>query len=142
MERYRGDRDRDRDRDRSRERDRDRDRYGGGTDFPHQPRRPSLFSDGPPVDQRRSPGNYRGGLSGPAAGGGGRRAFESPPRHSPGGTGYPPLGGGPLGEFRPMDGGVGGGFGNDFQAPPPPLSGQKRGFPFSGRGGSPDSAVV
>ncbi|KAJ4846733.1 hypothetical protein Tsubulata_041560, partial [Turnera subulata] len=120
--------------------------------------RPSRFSD-EPVDRysdngngyssRRSPpGSYRGG--------GGRRAFDSPPRHGPpglgaavggrgggGDAGYGPIGGdvGGVG-FPPMGGGSrGGGFVPSFQAPPPlpppePLSGQKRGY--SQRGGSPD----
>lgn len=52
-------------------------------------------------------------------------------------------GAGGGGGFPPMNAGGGGGtggFGSNFQAPPPPqpLSGQKRGFPFPGRGGSPD----
>ncbi|CAB4293112.1 unnamed protein product [Prunus armeniaca] len=63
---------------------------------------------------RRSPPSYRGG---PPP----HRAFDSPPRHSPGG-------------FRPLGGAGGGGFGPNHQDPPP-LSGQKRGF---SRGGSPD----
>ena len=89
-------------------------------------------------NSRRSPGNFRSG----GGGGGQRRPFDSPPRRSPsrgGGGGFRPLGG-PAGAdgFRPMTGGGGpGGFGfNDHQVPPP-LSGQKRGFPFAGRGGSP-----
>ncbi|XP_021730371.1 flowering time control protein FCA-like [Chenopodium quinoa] len=140
MERHRGDRDRDRDRD---YRDRDRDR-----NFHHQQRRPSRFSDGPPVDHNRSPGNYRGGGFA-----GARCGFESPPRQLPpvgdnGGFRHPPVGG-PPGGYWPMGGDVGGpegGFGSDLpvpprpmpQQPPPPIAGQKRGFPFSGRGGSPE----
>lgn len=67
---------------------------------------------------RRSPPNYRGG-----AGGGNHRGFDSPPRHSPGG--FQPLGAAGAGGFRPN------------HPDPPPLSGQKRGYPFSGRGSSP-----
>lgn len=67
---------------------------------------------------RRSPPNYRGG-----AGGSNHRGFDSPPRHSPGG--FPPLGAAGAGGFRPN------------HPDPPPLSGQKRGYPFSGRGSSP-----
>ncbi|XP_021859198.2 flowering time control protein FCA isoform X2 [Spinacia oleracea] len=138
MERHRGDRDRDRDRD-YRDRDRDRDR-----DFHPQPRRPSRFTDGPPDEQNRSPGNYRGGFSS------GRRAFESPPRQPPVGDngGFYPPAGGPPGGFWPMGGEVGapeGGFVNDLPGPPRPMpppppsvTGQKRGFPFSGRGSSPE----
>ncbi|RZC04375.1 flowering time control protein FCA-like isoform X2 [Glycine soja] len=72
---------------------------------------------------RRSPGGFRSGAA-PH-----HRAFDSPPRRSPGrGGGFRPMGGEGPGEF---------GF-NGHQAPPP-LAGQKRGFPFSGRGGgSPD----
>lgn len=128
-------------------------------------RRPSRFSDGPsrfsdgPLDRysdngtnsnnnynrRSSPNNYRAG---------GHRPFESPPRHIPiaggdgGGGGLRPMGGsGGSGGFRPMSGG-GGGFGSDYQAPPlqpqlppPPLSGQKRGFPYAGRGSSPGKLI-
>ncbi|XP_021774272.1 flowering time control protein FCA-like isoform X1 [Chenopodium quinoa] len=137
MERHRGDRDRDRDRDRD-YRDRDRN-------FHHQQRRPSRFSDGPPVDHSRSPGNYRGGFSGS------RRGFESPPRQLPpvsdnGGFHHPPVGG-----FWRLGGDVGApeaGFGNELPVPPrpmpmpqqptPSIAGQKRGFPFSGRGASPE----
>ncbi|KAH1243519.1 Flowering time control protein FCA [Glycine max] len=72
---------------------------------------------------RRSPGGFRSGAA-PH-----HRAFDSSPRRSPGrGGGFRPMGGEGPGEF---------GF-NGHQAPPP-LAGQKRGFPFSGRGGgSPD----
>ncbi|XP_021595648.1 flowering time control protein FCA isoform X3 [Manihot esculenta] len=125
-------------------------------------RRSSRFSDGPsrfsdaPVNRystngtntssnydRRSPTNYSGG-------GGGHRLFDSLLRHPPsaGGAegmgGFEPLGGGGAagtGGIRAMGGG--GGFGSNYQAPPPliphqPLSGQKRGYPFIGRGSSPD----
>ncbi|KAG5011031.1 hypothetical protein JHK87_019546 [Glycine soja] len=68
---------------------------------------------------RRSPGGFRSGAA-PH-----HRAFDSSPRRSPGrGGGFRPMGGEGPGEF---------GF-NGHQAPPP-LAGQKRGFPFSGRGG-------
>ncbi|KAJ6312311.1 hypothetical protein OIU77_013947 [Salix suchowensis] len=113
-------------------------------------RRPSRFSDAPsrfsdapsrfvdsPVNRysdngnnnnysnynRRSPNNYHGG-------GGGRRPFDSPPGGGAGGDGG----------FRPMGGGVGGGFVPNYQVPPslslPPqnISGRKRGF----HGSSPD----
>ncbi|CAJ1940810.1 unnamed protein product [Sphenostylis stenocarpa] len=71
---------------------------------------------------RRSPSGFRSGAA-PH-----HRAFDSPPRRSPGrGGGFRPMGGEGPGEF---------GF-NGHQ--PPPLAGQKRGFPVSGRGsGSPD----
>ncbi|XWS08473.1 hypothetical protein CRYUN_Cryun40dG0005200 [Craigia yunnanensis] len=91
---------------------------------------------------RRSPSNFRG--SGGGGGGGGHRPFDSPPRqhHNSGGGG---------GGFRPIGGGSGGGSGGGFRPmggsfevnypPPPPHppqqthTGQKRAFPFSGRGG-------
>lgn len=77
-------------------------------------------------NHRRSPGGFR---PAPLH----RSNFDSPPRWSPGrvGSGFrpPPAGDG----FRPVGGDE---FG--FNLPPPPLSGQKRGFPFSGRGASPD----
>ncbi|KAE9609999.1 putative flowering time control protein FCA [Lupinus albus] len=95
---------------------------------------------------RRSPSS---GLRGPAPPH--HRAFDSPPSWSPGrgggfrpsgggGEGFRPIGGGGEG-FRPMgDQGRGeyGGFNAHQQQQQPPLSGQKRGFPFSGREGSPD----
>ncbi|XP_050374721.1 flowering time control protein FCA [Argentina anserina] len=90
------------------------DRYGHTNDDAPDYRRPSLFSDAP-----INPHNYRGG-------GPGRGGFDSPPRHSPGG--FQPLG--PAGP-------VGGGF-RPPHPEPPQLSGQKRGHPFSARGGSPD----
>uniref|UniRef100_A0A0R0F7N6 Flowering time control protein FCA n=1 Tax=Glycine max TaxID=3847 RepID=A0A0R0F7N6_SOYBN len=72
---------------------------------------------------RQSPGGFRSGAA-PH-----HRAFDSPPHRSPGrGGGFRPMGAEGPAEF---------GF-NGHQAPPP-LAGQKRGFPFSGRGGgSPD----
>ncbi|KAJ1403060.1 RNA-binding domain superfamily [Sesbania bispinosa] len=82
--------------------------------------------------RRSSPGGFRTGGAAPH-----HRSFDSPPRRSPGrGGGFrsPPAAEG----FRPMggEGPPGGEFGfNSHQ--PPPLSGQKRGFPFSGRGPSP-----
>ncbi|KAL2338933.1 hypothetical protein Fmac_013379 [Flemingia macrophylla] len=73
---------------------------------------------------RRSPGGFRSGTAP------NHRAFDSPPRRSPGrGGGFRPMGGEGPGEF---------GFNGLQPPPPPPLAGQKRGFPFSGRGGSPD----
>ncbi|PON93153.1 RNA binding protein [Trema orientale] len=93
-------------------------------------RGPSRFSDAPMNHHhhhhsRRSPNTFRRPFD-----------FESPPRRSPTGGGFRPVGGG----FRPVGGGGGGGFSSNYQGPPPPphLSGQKRGFPFSGRGGSPE----
>ncbi|XP_061357024.1 flowering time control protein FCA isoform X2 [Gastrolobium bilobum] len=92
----------------------------------------SRFSDSPVsnYDSRRSPGSFRSG------GAPHHRAFDSPPRWSPGRVGgFRSIGGGDG--FRPMGGEGPGEFGfNSHQAPP--LSGQKRGFPFPGRGGSPD----
>ncbi|XP_022959132.1 flowering time control protein FCA-like isoform X2 [Cucurbita moschata] len=80
-------------------------------------------------DSRWSPNNFRGGVSG-----GNRRPFDSPPRFStPGAANFRPMGTG--GGFRPIPG-TGGGFGSSFQ--PPPVAGQKRGYPFAGRGSSPD----
>ncbi|GFZ09092.1 flowering time control protein FCA [Actinidia rufa] len=119
------------------------DRYGNSPDSHHyrNPRgTPRASGDGPTNHhRRRSPNDYRDDFSG---GGGERgvhhRPFDSPPRYPPGGGG----GGGGGGGFRPMSsdgGGGGGGFrpmgGDGFG---PNLSGQKRGFPFSGQGGSPD----
>ncbi|WRX20796.1 RNA recognition motif domain - like 10 [Theobroma cacao] len=90
--------------------------------------------------RRRSPSNFRGSGGG---GGGGHRLFDSPPRqhHGGGGGGFPPMGGGGGGGggFRPM----GGGFEGNYPSPPPhpphppqqPHTGQKRAYPFSGRGG-------
>lgn len=85
---------------------------------PRHSRGPSRFSDAPMNHHhsRRSPNTFRGPP---------HRPFESSPRRSPAGVGFRPVGGG------------GGGFSSNYQGPPPPLSGQKRGFPFSGRGGSP-----
>ncbi|KAK7388017.1 hypothetical protein VNO78_22818 [Psophocarpus tetragonolobus] len=68
---------------------------------------------------RRSPGGFRSG------GAPHHRAFDSPPRRSPG----------RAGGFRPEAPGEFGFNGHH----PPPLAGQKRGFPFSARAaGSPD----
>ncbi|KAI4344765.1 hypothetical protein L6164_011956 [Bauhinia variegata] len=113
------------------------DRYGNDHDSPHyrHSRGPSRFSDAPFSyhNNRRSPGNFRSG------GGDNRRTFNSPPHRSPGsGGGFWPHGGPGGGDaLSPMSGGSPGGFGfNDRQATP--VAGQKRGFPFSGRGGSPD----
>ncbi|ESW26395.1 hypothetical protein PHAVU_003G116400 [Phaseolus vulgaris] len=72
---------------------------------------------------RRSPSGFRSGAAP------NHRSLDSPPRRSPG------RGGG----FRPMGGEGPGEFGFNGHQPPPPLVGQKRGFPVSGRGGgSPD----
>ncbi|XP_014509363.1 flowering time control protein FCA isoform X1 [Vigna radiata var. radiata] len=72
---------------------------------------------------RRSPSGFRSGAAP------NHRAFDSPPRRSPG------RGGG----FRPMGGEGPVEFGFNGHQPPPPLVGQKRGFPVAGRGGgSPD----
>ncbi|XP_021691589.2 flowering time control protein FCA isoform X2 [Hevea brasiliensis] len=125
-------------------------------------RRSSRFSDGPsrfsdaPVNRystngsntssnydRRSPNNFHHG-----GGGGGHRPFDSPPRHPPPAAGavgvgeFGSLGGGTPGSgvFPPLGGG-GAGFGSNYQAltpPTQPLSGHKRGYPFAGRGSSPD----
>ncbi|XP_019180779.1 PREDICTED: flowering time control protein FCA isoform X1 [Ipomoea nil] len=85
---------------------------------PHSSMRSS--SDAPVSHhQHRSPSNYRGE----------RRAFDSPPRFPPG------TGGAGVGGFRPAGGGGGGGgYNSGYQMPP--VSGQKRAYPFSGRGGS------
>ncbi|KAK3018599.1 hypothetical protein RJ639_004931 [Escallonia herrerae] len=82
-------------------------------------------------------GGGRGGRDGgfrPMGGSGGGRGGRD--------GGFRPMGGsgggrgGGDGGFRPMDGGGGGvGFISSHQVP---LSGQKRGFPFAGRVGSPD----
>ncbi|KAL5065541.1 hypothetical protein RYX36_027278 [Vicia faba] len=81
---------------------------------------------------RRSPGGFRS-VPAPL-----HRNFDSPQRWSPGRVGgFRPPGGGEG--FRPMGGEGTGDFGfNNHQPAPAPMSGQKRGFPFSGRGGSPD----
>ncbi|XP_057485558.1 flowering time control protein FCA isoform X2 [Actinidia eriantha] len=109
------------------------DRYGNNPDSHHyrHPRGPPRASGDGPTNhhRRRSPNDYQDDFS--DGGGGHHRPFDSPPRYPPGGGGggFRPMGGGGGGGgFRPMGGG---GFG-------PNLSGQKRGFPFSGRGGSPD----
>ncbi|RDX94087.1 Flowering time control protein FCA, partial [Mucuna pruriens] len=82
----------------------------------------SRFSDSPMSynNTRRSPGAFRSGAA-PH-----HRAFDSPPRRSPG----------RAGGFRPMGAEAPGEFGFNGHHPPP-LAGQKRGFPFSGRGCSP-----
>ncbi|XP_019075531.1 flowering time control protein FCA isoform X2 [Vitis vinifera] len=104
------------------------DRYGNNPDSHHyrHSRGPSRSSDASGNHHRRSPSSYRVGFSGGGGGGGGghhHRPFDSPPRYPPGGAGLRPMGGG------------GGGFASNYQVP---LSGQKRGFGFPGRGGSPD----
>ncbi|XP_054820731.1 flowering time control protein FCA-like [Prosopis cineraria] len=103
------------------------DRYGNTNHDSHpyrQSRAPSRFSD--------APFNNRGG------GASHHRQFDSPPRRSPGrGAGFRSPGFGGSDGLRPVSGEGPGGFGfNGRQGQP--LSGQKRGFPFSGRGGSPD----
>ncbi|XP_039067174.1 flowering time control protein FCA-like isoform X2 [Hibiscus syriacus] len=91
------------------------------------------------VHHRRSPSNFRGG----------HHPFDSPPLQplnsgsvGGGGGGFRPIGGasggGGGGGFRPMAGG----FESNYQQPPPlpvqqTYTGQKRPFPFSGRGGEP-----
>ncbi|KAK6913664.1 RNA recognition motif domain, partial [Dillenia turbinata] len=125
----------------------------GGYHHRHS-RGPRSDSHSPLNRHCRSPSNFHstGFSDGGAGGGGTRRPFDSPPRYPPSnavgrGGGFRPMGGG-GGGFRPpiADGGKGGGaggfrptsgggFGSNFQVP---LSGQKRGFGFSGRGGSPD----
>ncbi|GMI70249.1 FLOWERING CONTROL LOCUS A [Hibiscus trionum] len=90
----------------------------------------------PYLHRRRSPSNFPGG--------GGNHPFDSPPRHPHNGGGvgeggFRPIGGGSgSGGFRPMAGGLE----SNYQQPPPQpvqqtYTGQKRTFPFSGRGGEP-----
>ncbi|KAM6555039.1 hypothetical protein CsatB_015801 [Cannabis sativa] len=76
---------------------------------------------------RRSPNNFRGPT---------HRNFDSPPHRS-----FPGAGGGfrPVGGDGGFGGGGGGGFSSSYQGPPP-ISGQKRGFPFSVREGSPEGS--
>lgn len=94
-----------------------------------------------PMGGGADPGGFRpmggyGGDSGrfvPMAGGGGDGA-GFPPMGGVDGGGSRRLGGndGDAGAFRPMGGGggIGAGFGFDnYQGPPPPLTGQKRGYP-------------
>ncbi|XP_023000619.1 flowering time control protein FCA-like [Cucurbita maxima] len=112
------------------------DRYGPDQDshpYRHSAA-PSRFSDSPVNHHysRRSPNKFSGSVGG---GGGHRRPFDSPPPYSTpvGAADFRPIG---TGEgFRPIPG-TGGGFGSNFQ--PPPVAGQKRGYPFSGCGSSPD----
>ncbi|KAF1887656.1 hypothetical protein Lal_00040710 [Lupinus albus] len=96
----------------------------------------SRFSHSPInyTNPRRSPSS---GFRGPAPHH--HRAFQTPPRRSPGG--FRPISGGEG--FRTMSGEGSGEYGfNTYQQQQqqqqPQLSGQKRGFSFSGRGGSPD----
>ncbi|KAE8724657.1 hypothetical protein F3Y22_tig00010050pilonHSYRG00024 [Hibiscus syriacus] len=92
----------------------------------------------PYLHHRSSPSNFRGG----------HHPFDSPPlqTHNSGGVGggggFRPIGGGSGGGegggFRPMAGG----FEGNYQQPPPhpvqqTYTGQKRPFPFPGRGGEP-----
>ncbi|KAF7837696.1 flowering time control protein FCA isoform X1 [Senna tora] len=103
--------------------DRDRrDRYGSSAS--HQSRHsrgPSRFSDDPFTynNATRSPSNSRS-----AGAGANHRPLDTPPRRSPGRGG----------SFRPLA--APGGFGFNSHSVPP-LSGQKRGFSFPGRGGLP-----
>ncbi|KAG4126842.1 hypothetical protein ERO13_D10G180400v2 [Gossypium hirsutum] len=86
--------------------------------------------------RRRSPSNFRG-----SGGGGGHRPFDSPPRQhhnsAGGGGGFRPIGGGGGGGgFWPMAGGFEGNYPNPSPHHLQPAhTGQKRPFPFSGRGG-------
>ncbi|XP_057992907.1 flowering time control protein FCA [Hevea brasiliensis] len=134
------------------------DRYGGTANNPtasynqdsSHNRQPSRFSytpadgaDGTNTSStydHRSPNNYHGG-------GGSNHPLDSHPHHpsSAGGFGgvggFGPRGGGAArsGRFWQMRGD--GEFGSNYQAPlnpPQLLSGQKRGYPFAGRGSSPD----
>ncbi|XP_043708114.1 flowering time control protein FCA-like isoform X2 [Telopea speciosissima] len=82
---------------------------------------PSRSSDGPMNHHHRNP-NYRSGFSGGSHPNYHHHPYNSPPNHPPG-----------SGGFRSMGGG-GGGFGSM------PHAGQKRGFPSSDRGDSPDNA--
>ncbi|XP_054807044.1 flowering time control protein FCA-like isoform X2 [Prosopis cineraria] len=93
----------------------------GSSHYRHS-RGPSWLSDDPLTygNPSRGPSNLRS-----AGAEGHYRSLDSPPSRSPGRGG----------RFRPLDGPSGFGFDSH---PVPPHSGQKRGFPFSGRGGSPD----
>ncbi|OVA13587.1 RNA recognition motif domain [Macleaya cordata] len=86
---------------------------------------PSRSSSDNHHHNNRNPNNFRGGFSG--GGHNQRHHFNSPPPNHPAG------GGG----FRPMGGGSGFGGGGVGGGHPIPISGQKRGFTSSGRGGSP-----
>ncbi|GMP76283.1 hypothetical protein CsSME_00033030 [Camellia sinensis var. sinensis] len=99
--------------------DRNRDdRYDNNSDSRHlgPSRAPLRSSTDAPINhrRRRSPDHHHHHP----------RPFESPPS------------GGYGGGFRPTGGG---GFNSNHQIP---LSGQKRGFPFSARGASPDRSDV
>ncbi|KAL9237487.1 hypothetical protein vseg_012028 [Gypsophila vaccaria] len=120
-----------RDNHRNHHRDRDNHRDNDRNFHHQQPRRPSRFSSPPPPhDLRRN--NHR----------------DPPPEYHRQGPPSAGPAGGPIEEpwhMRGAGGGGGGGgsFRSDFppQRPPPmppQLSGQKRGFPFSGRGGDVD----
>ncbi|KAK9086250.1 hypothetical protein Syun_028644 [Stephania yunnanensis] len=103
-------------------------------------RAPSRFSDSHQRSHGGGGGGYRGGFSGGHGDGAHQQQqqryhpFNSPPNRpfgggdGGGGRGFGPVGGGGGGGFS-SGGGGGGGY-------PPPLAGQKRGAPFSGRGGS------
>ncbi|KAL9260478.1 Flowering time control protein FCA-like protein [Drosera capensis] len=142
---------RDRDHDRG---DRERERDRGFDSPPRYPanRRPSRFTDGPPLPPNRftdgppPPSRFSDGPLQPPAPGprgirspeGFRGGFGSPPRQPGVGIGVPGFRPG----YRPMDGGEAG-YGGSFRGPPPRpvqqqgLAGLKRGFPFGGQGGSP-----
>ncbi|KAF8387675.1 hypothetical protein HHK36_026329 [Tetracentron sinense] len=96
------------------------ERYGTNPETHHNrhSRMPYRSSESPMNHHHRNPNNYRGGFSG---GGHHHRPFDSPPHQPLAGFGFRPI------ESDGFD-----------SAPPMPLSGQKRGFPFPGRGGSPD----
>ncbi|XP_010259247.1 PREDICTED: flowering time control protein FCA-like isoform X4 [Nelumbo nucifera] len=103
--------------------DRHRGERSGSNPDSHHNRHSRMFSRSSenPMNHHRNP-NYKGGFSG-----GGRhhhehRPFNSPPNYTTGGGGFRSMGSGDFGSGHPV-----------------PLSGQKRGFPFSGRGGSPDN---
>ncbi|XP_047329960.1 flowering time control protein FCA isoform X2 [Impatiens glandulifera] len=106
------------------------DRYGGHPDAPHfmDSRRLSPRSSDVIIPPRSSPSSYRGGFSSGGDGGPHFRQFETPKN-------FPSAGGAGGGGFRPF---VGGGGGFDSTPQMPPLSGQKRGYPFPVRSGSPD----
>lgn len=97
--------------------------------------------------RRRSPSSFRVQLSGD------HRSFDSPPSHGSGGDGgfrhldSRGVGGDGFDTIGAVGGGGGRGFEQNFEvplqpAPAPPITGQKRGFPFSGRGESPGLGTV
>ncbi|KAK9084393.1 hypothetical protein Scep_030864 [Stephania cephalantha] len=117
-------------------------------------RAPSRFSDSHQRSHGGGGGGYRGGFSGGHGDGAHQQQqqryhpFNSPPNRpfgggdGGGGRGFGPVGGGGGGGFSSGGGGGGGGFGGGGGGGyPPPLAGQKRGAPFSGRGGSPPDNI-